>query len=214
MSNSIERLINLARRTGDRLIVHDPIGGKDLVIMDVEQYKQLLDGRESIAEMGAQAFVDKIHRDISIWESNREDDDFLFETTDDLSEDDFFCEPQADTAQSDWEAVGAIMSARKEQPVAPEDVYSTNDAASLENEKEYLSISAQAQRDTQDMSDLLYEFPVMSEDEEMPSFHMHAETPPSFFPPGAAIPTADMDKNDRFSQPTPLEEPVFFEEPV
>lgn len=40
---SLDHLIKLARRTGDRLIVHDSSGEKDLVIMDIDSYEQLLD---------------------------------------------------------------------------------------------------------------------------------------------------------------------------
>lgn len=45
MNMSLDRLINLAQRTGDRLIIHDPIQGRDLVILDVDSYERLLDGR-------------------------------------------------------------------------------------------------------------------------------------------------------------------------
>ncbi len=40
---SLDRLIDLAKRTGDRLIVHDPICGRDIVIMGIEAYERLLD---------------------------------------------------------------------------------------------------------------------------------------------------------------------------
>lgn len=42
MSNRLERLIELARRTGDRLIIHDPSAQRDLVIMDLDQYELLV----------------------------------------------------------------------------------------------------------------------------------------------------------------------------
>src|SRR3989344_3372524 len=41
--SALDRLIRLAQRTGDRLIVHDPSGENDLVIMGVDSYEQLLD---------------------------------------------------------------------------------------------------------------------------------------------------------------------------
>jgi hypothetical protein len=40
---SLYRLINLAKRAGDRLIVHDPANGNDVVIMDIDSYESLLD---------------------------------------------------------------------------------------------------------------------------------------------------------------------------
>ncbi len=40
---SLTRLIELAKRTGDRLIVHDPYSDRDIVIMNLDQYELLLD---------------------------------------------------------------------------------------------------------------------------------------------------------------------------
>lgn len=42
--SSLYRLIELAKRTGDRLIVHDSLNAQDTVIMSVDQYEDLLDG--------------------------------------------------------------------------------------------------------------------------------------------------------------------------
>jgi hypothetical protein len=41
---SLDRLINLAKRTGDRLIIHDPVQGRDLVILDIDAYEKLVLG--------------------------------------------------------------------------------------------------------------------------------------------------------------------------
>jgi len=43
---SLQRLINLAKRTGDRLIVHDPMG-QDVVILSIDDYEQLHDDIQS-----------------------------------------------------------------------------------------------------------------------------------------------------------------------
>ncbi|MBI5222221.1 MAG: hypothetical protein HY980_01865 [Candidatus Magasanikbacteria bacterium] len=43
--SSLDRLIDLAQQTGDRLIVHDPIEGRDIVIMDVGEYEKLVFGK-------------------------------------------------------------------------------------------------------------------------------------------------------------------------
>ncbi len=40
---SLDRLIRLSQKTGDKLIVHDPIEGNDVVIMSVDAYEYLLD---------------------------------------------------------------------------------------------------------------------------------------------------------------------------
>ena len=41
--SSLERLIKLAKRTGDRLIIHDPVDGNDIVVMDLDAYEMLMD---------------------------------------------------------------------------------------------------------------------------------------------------------------------------
>jgi hypothetical protein len=39
---SIERLVNLAKKTGDTLIIHDPREGRDMVIMDIDRYESFV----------------------------------------------------------------------------------------------------------------------------------------------------------------------------
>ncbi len=43
---SMERLINLAKKTGDKLIIHDSVTGHDMVILSIDDYEELLRGRE------------------------------------------------------------------------------------------------------------------------------------------------------------------------
>lgn len=50
MHYSFDRLIDLVKRTGDNLIVHDPIEGRDVVIMDVDKYEELLESQECTCE--------------------------------------------------------------------------------------------------------------------------------------------------------------------
>lgn len=50
MARSIDRLIRLARKTGDRLIVHDPNEERDIVIMDLDQYEMLVDAQKDLEE--------------------------------------------------------------------------------------------------------------------------------------------------------------------
>lgn len=46
---SLNRLIDLAKRTGDRLIVHDPVNGHDFVILDIDAYEEFLNhGRQAV----------------------------------------------------------------------------------------------------------------------------------------------------------------------
>lgn len=45
--SSLDRLIKLAQKTGDKLIVHDPLYGEDVVIMSVDQYEDMIDKSQS-----------------------------------------------------------------------------------------------------------------------------------------------------------------------
>ena len=47
--SSLERLIKLAQKTGDRLIVHDEFSGRAVVILDVDTYENLFDRAEGAA---------------------------------------------------------------------------------------------------------------------------------------------------------------------
>lgn len=75
MYSSLDRLINLAKRTGDRLIIHDPVEGRDIVIMDVEHYERLVLERQDVRELSSDQMLDQINRDIAIWRSNKEMDE-------------------------------------------------------------------------------------------------------------------------------------------
>lgn len=101
---SLEQLIELARKTGDRLIIHDPYGDKDLVVMDIVQYKALLRGRVSVADMSEKEFVKKMNRDLAVWESNQDEEDL---------------EPQMEDEQ--WHSISDVFS-QQEAPLS-EDQY-------------------------------------------------------------------------------------------
>lgn len=85
--HSYDRLIDLAQRTGDRLIIHDPIEGRDVVIMDVDEYERLIDGRgrrkddldfndfRDVRGLSSEQMLDKINRDIAIWRAEKEDEE-------------------------------------------------------------------------------------------------------------------------------------------
>lgn len=42
MSHHLDRLIRLAKKTGDRLIVHDPVRGNDIVMLSIDAYETML----------------------------------------------------------------------------------------------------------------------------------------------------------------------------
>lgn len=82
---SYDRLIDLAQRTGDRLIVHNPTECQNTVIMSVDEYEKLLDnqsdsdmefvGRGDVRSMSSDQMLDQINRDIAIWRAEKEEED-------------------------------------------------------------------------------------------------------------------------------------------
>jgi len=71
MSNQLEKLINLSRKTGDRLIVFDAQKSDNAyVIMPVEDYEKIVVGRNEVRGLTEDELLDKINRDIAIWKSD------------------------------------------------------------------------------------------------------------------------------------------------
>jgi len=115
MYSRLERLMRLAQKTGDTLIVHDK-EDRDVVIMDVTHYEVLHDmSRMSFGEddclhdMDESQLIDKINRDIAIWRSHQEDnyvEDLQHELEDeppfDPFEEDFI-------SKNDWHSAGTVL---------------------------------------------------------------------------------------------------------
>ena len=67
MSGKLEKLINLIKKTGDRLIIYDPTENLDpYVIMDLEAYQVLLGKKE--ATLTENGLSDTISRDVQSWQ--------------------------------------------------------------------------------------------------------------------------------------------------
>ncbi len=98
--HSYERLIDLAQRTGDRLIVHNPIECQNTVIMSVDEYEKLLDNNDrfdsdsdfdcdcddhdnpfdsrdyrNVRGLSSEQMLDQINRDIAIWRAEKEEEE-------------------------------------------------------------------------------------------------------------------------------------------
>lgn len=79
--SSLDHLIELAQRTGDRLIIHNPIEDRDMVIMGVDEYEHLIDDRDfdfirhDVRGLTSEQMLDQINRDISIWRADKAMDD-------------------------------------------------------------------------------------------------------------------------------------------
>ncbi len=96
MKSQLEKAIELAQKTGDRIIVVDDNNDSALVLMGLDEYSDLVNIREDIFDenldiksLTEEELLDKINRDIVMWqERNKEEDiktmedDFLFSKND------------------------------------------------------------------------------------------------------------------------------------
>jgi len=145
MSHRLQRMIELARRTGDTIMVHDSVSAHDLVVMPFEQYEQLLD-REGIfdsdeyllEDMSEVDLINKINRDIAVWRSYQELNEHVSRVS--TLEEQLVTEPPPDPFEEDfshhteWHQVGEVLKARRgfSSPLGEEyeDVEDTNDMSS------------------------------------------------------------------------------------
>ena len=220
---SLDRLIDLAKRTGDRLIIHDPYSNRDMVIMDVEQYTRLLEGRTFVHDLTSQQMVDKINRDVSIWRSNHEEDEQeelaagLYEEVLDMplfqqdEETDDFDDEDTDDIEDGWDCIGDLVEEQygnafqKETPTVEQVTHTTFAYEDLPQEEEEDLAS----------TDLVYEIPVTEETHfvQPVAIERYPQNPPS-----QHIPRVQMPETAFGGVYTPLKEkersPIFFEEPL
>lgn len=70
MKNDIEKALNLAKITGDRVIVVDRDLGRSFVIISLDEYEKLAvknSGIVKISDLTEDELLDKINRDIASW---------------------------------------------------------------------------------------------------------------------------------------------------
>ena|SRR3989338_2035023 len=104
---SLDRLINLARKTGDRLIVHQPDEGTDVVIMSVDEYENFFAESRDVRTLSERQLIDKINRDIAIWRAN----DKFDEAYPDKNEED-----DTNNLRDDWNSTASILNNEFDYP--------------------------------------------------------------------------------------------------
>lgn len=73
MQNQLQRAINLAKKTGDRLIIFDNIKAEEAyVVLSLKDYENLVLGRSEVRGLTEDELLDKINRDIAIWKSEQD----------------------------------------------------------------------------------------------------------------------------------------------
>lgn len=82
MQAGFDRLLELAQRSGDRLIIYDRFGHNHKVIVDLDDYEHMLlvdereEAYEDVRQLSEGELIDKINRDIAMWRSSFYDRNF------------------------------------------------------------------------------------------------------------------------------------------
>jgi len=71
MSNSIEKIIELINKTGDKCIVLDSKGNPAYVAMTFEDYEKLVLNKTDIKGLTEDQLVEKINQDVASWKANQ-----------------------------------------------------------------------------------------------------------------------------------------------
>jgi len=133
--NSLEYLIRLAQRTGGKVFVHDPIAGKNLVVMGVEDYEDLLSAQDEYAtEAAIRALTEKVEKEKEsrkiLTGASLEDQDALASEEIPLPSDDGQLEPEGEVHLGSWNRVSQVLQEKyqssddkeeKKQEVVKED---------------------------------------------------------------------------------------------
>ncbi|MFH1661494.1 MAG: hypothetical protein ABIA02_00110 [Candidatus Falkowbacteria bacterium] len=73
MQNQLQKVIDLVKKTGDRIIVFDSANADNVyAIMSIKDYENLVLGRSEVRGLTEDELLDKINRDIAIWKSEQD----------------------------------------------------------------------------------------------------------------------------------------------
>lgn len=105
MNSQLQKAFNLAKKTGDRLIVFEgPKSDNGYVVMGLEDYEKLTIGKSDVRDLTEDELLDKINRDIAIWKSEQ---DFL-----NLSQDTFSDFESREQGDRDIESIKSDIKRR------------------------------------------------------------------------------------------------------
>ena len=73
MTNPLDQIIELIKKTGDNVIVVDSGGNPRYVVMDFKRYHRIAAGRPEVAGLSEEEMLSKINRDIALWKANNDE---------------------------------------------------------------------------------------------------------------------------------------------
>ena len=70
--NQLDRIIRLVRRTGSSFVIMDKETDQTMVLMNLDEYENLLNDTSSIEDLGEEDMLNKLNHDISRWQVQKE----------------------------------------------------------------------------------------------------------------------------------------------
>ncbi len=213
--SSFDRLIELAKKTGDRLIVHDPYEGKDMVVMDIDSYEHMVLGKRPVRDLSERELIDQINRDISAWRVNQEEENTWERGA--LLEDELADNPLPDpfeedyTHRPDWHSAGSVVKNRYANEFAVD-----TDVEEM-NEEDEEGDAVQYWEPVNDMPSFSSELSAQENVTAEPDDYRVTDADVASEPALPSIPRREDGAGDDTQwkeEPLAPEEPVFYEEPV
>lgn len=73
--SSIDRLIALTQKTGDKLVVHDSREGTEVIILPLTAYEKLIERPRAAEVLSSQELEEQINHDIALWRAKKEQEE-------------------------------------------------------------------------------------------------------------------------------------------
>ena len=122
--NGLQKILDLIKKTGDRLVVMETESETPYVVMNLDDYEKLVRPRSNIGALSEGELLDKINQDIARWrvQQDNDDDDWLREREEmRLAEADIL--PDWPSEPEDFFGNRPAESVKEEKEKAPEDQY-------------------------------------------------------------------------------------------
>ncbi|MBU4360757.1 hypothetical protein L6278_00085 [Candidatus Parcubacteria bacterium] len=78
--NNINKILNLVKKTNDKVIITDENGEASFMLMPFTEYETIVENKSSVKDLSEKELLDQIDRDIAIWKqdhNDEEEDDLL-----------------------------------------------------------------------------------------------------------------------------------------
>jgi len=98
--NRLQKILNLVRKTRDKVVILDTYEDADFLLMPLAEYEKMIDNKSGVTNLTEGELLDKINRDINLWKNFRREcvgeenlmsnyyshEDFDSDTTDEYKE--------------------------------------------------------------------------------------------------------------------------------